>query len=283
MPRALSAEQVERYERDGVLAPLQALSRWEAGVLRSTVEELEERLGGRPPASLLGECHLHFRWAYELVTRPAILDAVEDLLGPNIIVHSTTIFCKYPQDPGYISWHQDGYYWGLDAPRVASACFALTDSTKENGCLRVVRGSHKQDRVLHSTSAISEDNILSSGLEVAIPVDEGLVMEVLLCEGEISFHHVYVIHGSRPNRTDTKRIVFAVRYAAAEVQQTTDHWPVVLARGRDLGHFKLLESAPSADVAEGVAAQVEFCRWLVEFRRAQGRDESSRRAPRPSD
>ena len=99
---------------------------------RSWHDELDRRLGGRPTAQQKGECHLHYQWAGDLATHPAILDAVEDLIGGNILVHSSTIFAKDAGDQRFVSWHQDSYYWQLSEPRLVSAWIALTDSGIEN-------------------------------------------------------------------------------------------------------------------------------------------------------
>ena len=149
MGKVLSAEQLERYQRDGILFPVPVLSPAETARFRAAFEELAARLGGRPVAQALGHTQLYFRWAYDLATHPAILDAVEDVLGPDILVWTVSIFPKYPRDAGYISWHQDGTYWGLDSTQVTTAWVALTDSVVENGCMRVVPGSHQSPILPH--------------------------------------------------------------------------------------------------------------------------------------
>ena len=133
MGKLLSQEEIERYRRDGILFPVPVLSPEEVTRFRTAFEELAARLGGRPVAQALGHTQVHFRWAYDLATHPAILDAVEDVLGPDLLVWTVSIFPKYPRDPGYISWHQDGTYWGLDSTDVLTAWVALTDSTVESG------------------------------------------------------------------------------------------------------------------------------------------------------
>ena len=99
-------------------------------------------LGGKPTAQQKSQSHLRFKWVCDLATQPMILDAVEDVIGPDILIHSSTIFCKYANDKKFVSWHQDSHYWGLSEPRLVSAWIALTDSTVENGSLRVLPGTH---------------------------------------------------------------------------------------------------------------------------------------------
>lgn len=259
MSRSLSQEQLRSYERDGFLFPLAALSRDELAKAAGVMEELEERLGGVLSSRSVMQPHLHFRWAYDLATHPKVLGAAKDIIGPNILVHSSTLFIKYPHNPNYVSWHQDGHYWQLSAPRLVSAWVALTDSTVENGCLRVVRGSHKHS--LPHYERRSENNLLSTGLHVAAEVAERDINNVTLKAGEMSLHHVNMVHGSGPNPSATKRIGYAIRLMAAGVKQVRRHHAVVLACGRDDYHyFELLNGPPTDDIKEGLAAAARFAK-----------------------
>ncbi len=263
----LSAKQIESYGRDGVLSPIPVLTPEETARYRAAVEDLESRLGGKPGPAAMTQPQLHFRWAFDLATHPAVLDSIEQILGPDILVHSASIFSKHPRTADFVSWHQDGYYWGLDAPRLASAWIALTGSTPANGCLRVVPGSHLHDRLPHEGRPGTENNLLASGLEIAVEVDESQARDVVLAPGQMSLHHVHIVHGSSPNRSDGKRIGFAVRYVAPEVRQSLDHHQVVLARGRDIhGHYPLLLRPPGDDVENGLRAQAEFGRQRIAAR-----------------
>jgi non-heme Fe2+,alpha-ketoglutarate-dependent halogenase len=267
--RVLSPPEIERYRRDGILFPIPALTSAEVGLFRAALEDLEMRLGGHPRPADMAQPQLHFRWAYDLATHPVILDAVEDVLGPNILVHSASIFSKHPRTPDFVSWHQDGFYWDLAAPLLTSAWIALSDSAPDNGCLRVMPGSHQRDRLPHSGSPGARDNLLSTGLEIAVEVDESEALDVTLQPGEMSLHHVHIVHGSNPNRSDRKRIGFAVRYVAPEVRQRLSHHAVLLARGRDDHHnFEHLPGPPGASIEEGLRAQAEFSRQRQKARSA---------------
>lgn len=262
---------VDLYGQQGIFFPIPVLTPAEVARFRAEVENLEALLGGKPAPSAMMQPHLHFRWAYELVTHPAVLDAVEAVLGPDLLVHPVSIFSKHPRTADFVSWHQDGYYWGLDAPRLTSAWIALTPSNPENGCLRVVPGSHRVDRLPHRDRPYSPDNLLASGLEIAVDVAESDALDVTLAPGEMSLHHVNIVHGSNPNQSDGKRIGFAIRYVAPEVRQALDHHAVVLARGRDAHHhYTLLPEPPTATTEEGLPAQAEFARRRIEAR--LGRD-----------
>jgi ectoine hydroxylase-related dioxygenase (phytanoyl-CoA dioxygenase family) len=249
-----------------------ALAPDEATRYRGAFEELATRLGGRPVAQALGHTQAHFRWAYDLATHPAILDAVEDVLGPDILVWTVSIFPKYPRDPGYISWHQDGTYWGLDSTEVVTAWLALTDSTVENGCMRVVPGSHRRP-ILPHRDTYAPDNRLSRGQEIEVAVDEVDAVDVVLRAGEMSLHHVNIIHGSNANPSDRSRIGFAPRFTTPQTRQIDGEPPTaVLARGRDgYGHFQLLSGPPALSFDEAVDAQQAAAgRFLSELRGTRG-------------
>ncbi len=272
MSKLLTAAQVEQYHRGGILFPVPVLSPGETARFRAAFEEVAARLGGRPVAQALGHTQSYFRWAYDLATHPRILDAVEDVLGPNLLVWTVSIFPKYPRDPGYISWHQDGTYWGLDSTRVVTAWVALTDSTLDNGCMRVMPGSHRRP-ILPHRDTYAADNRLSRGQEIEVEVDEQDAVDVVLRAGEMSLHHVNIIHGSNPNPSDGSRTGFAPRFMTPETRQI-DGEPLtaVLARGRDShGHFQLLPGPPALGFDEALAAQQAAAgQFLTEIRKTRG-------------
>lgn len=264
----LSEKEVVAYRRSGILFPIPALSKAELANFRGAYEQFCEQLGARPNAAQSRNPHLFHRWAYDLATHPSVLDAVEQIIGPDILVHHASLFCKYPNDGTFVSWHQDGYYLDLNEPLLVSAWIALSDSNVANGCMRVVPQSHLNGRATHSNSAISAQNLLPSGLEIACEVDERDALDVILRAGEMSLHHVNVVHGSNPNHSAAPRLGFAVRYVAPSVRQAVVPVPTVLARGRDEeGYFEHLESPPAYGFAEAIAAQAELVRRTVEARK----------------
>ena len=265
--RSLTPEQIARYRRDGILFPIPALADDEVARFSAAIVDLEkalkDRIGHPPEPSDMSQPQLHFRWAWELSQHPAVLDAVEDLLGRDILVHSASIFDKAPRSGSYVSWHQDGVYWGLSEPALVSAWIALTESTTENGCLQVVPGSHKHRSLPFRESERRPDNLLRSGLRVDIGVDESQVCDVLLQPGEMSLHHVDLIHGSGPNRSDGRRTGFAVRYLPARTRQQLAHHDVLVVRGQNAnGHYTHLAEPPSDDRERSLKAQMDFAiRW----------------------
>ena len=256
MPKVLTMMQIRSYERDGLLFPLHALSNAELQHFRSCHDELDQRLGRRPTAQQKADCHLHYKWACDLATHPIILDAVEDLVGPNILVHSSTIFAKYAGDEQFISWHQDSYYWRLSEPKLVSAWIALTDSSIENGCLRVLPGTHMR-RYQHIERR-HKNNILGKGLTVSEDLDFAKAVDIQLKAGEMSFHHANIVHGSQPNTSTGPRIGFAVRFVSADVSQEKPHHQVILARGRDDYGFYALQERPDSGVEQGLIAHEAF-------------------------
>lgn len=265
MPKVLSASQVRKYHEDGVFFPVSALSEAELARARAGLDELATALGGHPQVSQLKHLQLFHRWAQDLVLHPTVLDAVEDVIGRDILIHSSTIFWKHPHDPGYVSWHQDGYFIDLSELSYASAWLALSDSSPDNGCLRVVRGSHLGGIMAHHSTPSPGDNFVT--LEIACDVKAEEATDVVLRPGEMSLHHVAIVHGSNPNNSDRPRIGFAVRYVSPRVQQQIDHYPVILARGEDrFGHYRIIEELPSFTMAEAIRAQQDIVRWVLDSR-----------------
>jgi ectoine hydroxylase-related dioxygenase (phytanoyl-CoA dioxygenase family) len=229
----------EDFQRDGVLFPIRVLDDAELASARAEVAQLEAAHGG--VLKRFDRAHLFFRWAWELVQQPRVVDAVARLLGDDVVVWGSLILAKPPHDPGFVAWHQDGAYAGFlgDAPAV-SAWIALSDSTVESGCMRVVPGSHRQR--LEHTVKNAPLNMLSHGQEVAADVDERDAVDVQLRAGEMSLHHVDIIHGSNANRSSWTRTGFIVRYSTPGMLRSVT--PVVVARGREAAHLDTLRSAP---------------------------------------
>jgi hypothetical protein len=250
----LSTEQVARYERDGALFPVPVLSPCEVSEFRAAFEEMDSCLGGRLSNAPL--THLYFRWAYALATHPAILDAVESLLGAYILVQGSLLLCKYPRDPARVLWHQDRKYSNQNGSPTTSAWIAISDSTTANGCLRVLPGSHRRG-ILPHTESDAEDNLLK--YDRVAGVDESRARDVVLKAGEMSLHQGDIVHGSEPNCSDTKRIGFVVRYVTPEFEETVN--PVIRARGRGAcRHLTFLREPPRGGIAESVAPWEEFLR-----------------------
>ena len=253
MPKSLSEAQIVAYEREGYLAPVAAMSEAEARALRARLETIEAGTGGPLRGDLRHKAHLLFPFLAELIRHPAILDAVEDLLGPDILCWNTNFFIKEAETPSFVSWHQDSTYWGLSTPDVCTAWVALTPSTIENGAMAVIPKSHTMDQIQHRDT-FDRHNLLTRGQEVAVEVDEREAVPLVLQPGEMSLHHVRLVHGSPPNPSPDRRIGFAIRYIPTSIHQLEGTDSATLVRGTDgYGHFEL-EPRPDRDMQDDMLA-----------------------------
>lgn len=247
MTATLSAELAARYAETGILCPLPAVGAAEASGLLEKFEALEKREGGKLSRSTNHKPHLLLCWLADLIRDPRILDQVESVLGPDIFCWATDFFVKNPGDRMRVTWHQDSTYWGLSKPDIVTAWVALTPSTVESGCMRVIPGSHLKDQLPHRDT-FSENNLLSRGQEVGVEVDERQALDVVLAPGEMSLHHVRLIHGSEPNASSHRRIGYAIRYIAAHVRQLSGIADAAtLVRGRDRHGNFMHEPRPASD------------------------------------
>lgn len=247
-PKALSVAQVAQYRSQGFLSPVAALSEAEARDARARVEAIEAQHGGTWPRAQSLKSHLIYTFLDRIVHHPKILDAVEDILGPDILCWSSRWFIKDKNDGGFVSWHQDVPYWGLDVgENILTAWVAISPATRRNGCMKVIPGSHRS-LVAHKEGV--SNNLLLRGQEVAVKVDESQAVYMALEAGQMSIHHGLMFHGSEENHVDERRIGFAIRYIPTRVKPV-DGLPkdsVQLVRGVDrYGHFNL-EPRPQRDL-----------------------------------
>lgn len=240
-----SSELRARYERDGLVFPVSIMTSEQASQFRQACDQLETRMGGRPRTIEVRQMHLHYRWAAELATWPRILDVVESLLGPDVLVWATELFAKHPQDPSVsIGWHRDKDYMGFDSSRTVTAWVALSPCTEANGCLMAIPGT---SRLRRSEIEVRGGTKALDGAEL-----RRQATCVLLEPGQMSLHDSDILHGSGPNLSEEKRVGFAIRYIAASVRPRHGRPEVLLARGEDtFGHFQLVK--PQFEAEEEVA------------------------------
>lgn len=254
MSKRLAADDVARYGRDGILFPIDVLSSAQAGSLLQRLEGNERDHGGGLAGRINQKPHLLYPWMDQLVRHPAILDAVEDVLGPNLFCWGSQFFTKNARDASFVSWHQDGTYWGLSSPDVMTAWVALTPSLPENGCMRVIPGTHKR-QVPHADT-FAETNLLSRGQEIAVEVDLAKAVDVVLQPGQMSLHHVLIFHGSEPNGSDLRRVGFAIRYVPTHVSQSSGiRESALLVRGVDAFNNFDHEMSPESDLHPDAVAR----------------------------
>lgn len=240
MPKFLTTAQIEKFHTDGYVAPLRVISPERAAAIRQQLEDFEKTNGPLMKVARFRP-HMLLTCIRDLVREERIIDAVEDLFGPNILVWSSDFLIKEPRDPGFVSWHQDSNYWGLSSPDVVTAWVALSESDEENGAMKVIPGTH-QEKALPHRDTFAKENILTRGQEIAVDVDPGRAKTLELKAGEMSLHHVGIVHGSEPNRSNRRRFGFAIRYIPTYVRQLDRKASASLVRGFD--EFKSFESEP---------------------------------------
>jgi non-haem Fe2+, alpha-ketoglutarate-dependent halogenase len=246
MTRRLTTDEIARYRNDGFHFPVRVMSSEDAGAYRRRLEDHERATGAPIAGNMRHKVHLLFTWANDLARHPAILDAVEDLIGPDILCWSSTFFIKEARSPSFVSWHQDATYWGLSTDEVVTAWVAFADAPVESGAMRFWPGSHLRKQLEHRDT-FDENNLLSRGQEIAVD-------DVPLKAGEMSLHHVLLAHASGPNTTGDRRIGFALRYIPPHVRQLKVRDSATLVRGRDpFGNFDP-EPAPKADLDAAAVA-----------------------------
>jgi non-haem Fe2+, alpha-ketoglutarate-dependent halogenase len=242
--KSLTPGQVARYHADGGLAPIAVLSADEVAGYRASLERFERDAGtpimrhpDRP--TIWSKPHLLFTWVDAIVRHPAVLDVVEDIVGPNIRVFHTNIFVKEPHSAEFITWHQDGAYNGVSPPEVFTTWVALSAATPEMGCMRMLKGSHRHGLRVHVDKK-SPGNLLSRGQQIET-LENAEVIDLALQPGEMSIHHSYAVHSSEPNRSSERRIGVMTTYVPTHcryVGSGTARMRAALVRGCDeYGHF----------------------------------------------
>lgn len=235
----LSKSMAERYWKDGYLHPIQVLDEDVASQTRARLEEIERdwlEADLRLPLNTYKRVNAHVVMPFvaEIARDPAVLDVVEGILGPDILIFSAEFFVKEPRTKHVVTMHQDLTYWGLGAiDGLVTAWIALSPATSVSGCMDFVAASHK-NAILPHKDTFADDNLLSRGQEVAVDIAEEDKSAIELRSGEMSLHHGLTIHGSGPNRSDDRRIGLVIRYIRPDMKQEVgDRDYAMLARGED--------------------------------------------------
>ena len=246
MARLLAPEQIDGFRRLGYLSPIPVLSNARAAGLLQQLEDFERSQGGPLKGALRHKSHLLFSWLNDLIREEKILDAIEDLYGADLLCWTTNFFIKEAHDPAYVSWHQDSTYWGLSKPDVVTAWVALSESSAANGAMEVIPGSHLLPQIPHRDT-FSKHNLLTRGQEVAVEVNPADAVKLELEPGQMSLHHVRIIHGSPPNASARRRVGFAIRYIPTCVRQLAGEDSATLVRGVDTFRTFKHEPRPERD------------------------------------
>ncbi len=244
MPKLLTPDQVGHYRDKGYVSPLCAFPEEEARACRARLED-NEHTHGLPP-DRRRKMHLYLKWVDTIVHHARVLDAVEDLVGPDILLYHLTLWLKEPRTDAFVSWHQDSTYFGLSPAEHVTAWVALSPSNLQSGCVQVVPGSHLAGQAAHGQEQ-NAANMFATGQSLAVAADAKLDM-LILQPGEFSLHHTYLFHNSMANRSDDRRIGLGISYIPARCRCSSQvRLSATLVRGIDHhGHFDL-DPRPAAD------------------------------------
>ena len=232
----LSSNQLKQYRDEGFVFPINIFSKEKAKEIRNEIELIEKEMPEELEKSGRYNAHLISPLLDEVTHYTKILDTVQSLIGEDILVCGTTLFIKNPNEKGFVSYHQDAKYIGLEPHNWVTAWVAITDSNEHNGCMRMWSGSHKDNFKEHDQK-FNEGNLLTRGQTVKnVPTDE--TTPIILTAGQMSLHHPAVVHGSDLNKSDDRRIGFVIQsYIGTNVKQVIGRNSVQLARGKDNYNF----------------------------------------------
>ena len=228
----LTKQQLDHYKNKGYVSPINALSSSEAKEIRDEIEKIEKDWPGSLEGINRNYVHLISPVLNKVCLNKNILDAVESIIGRNILICGTTLFIKNPNEKGFVSYHQDAKYIGLEPHNWVTAWIAVTDANEKNGCMRMLSGSHK-DNLKHHEQKFDKNNLLTRGQTITdVPIDK--TDPVILKAGQMSLHHPTIVHGSGLNKSNDRRIGFVIQsYIGTDVKQVIGKMYVQKARGED--------------------------------------------------
>ncbi|MBS0639047.1 MAG: phytanoyl-CoA dioxygenase family protein [Proteobacteria bacterium] len=259
--KALTQQQVDEFHYNGFLFPLPALTPAETRTCLDGLERLEAELGcavADADPKWRSHGHYHSRWIADLARHPKILDAIEDVIGPDILVWTSTFFIKEAGSETYAAWHQDGGYFGMEPKCSVCAWVAVTDATEEAGCMEQL-SFHGQPRLLHHAPLGLKNSINRAGQTIMEPFDDTKPTAMALPAGSISLHHELAIHRSAPNRAKHRRIGIGINYMPPSARIDSDvRCMAMLVRGQDrYGHFDLANPPGEEHSAAALALHQE--------------------------
>ena len=256
MPKALKPEQVEQYHRDGFVSPVKIVSEDGAADFRRQMEQAED--AGDLRGAGQTKFYLRFPWVHKMATNPALLDSVEDLIGPNIMLYHNTVWFKEGGDGAYVSFHQDNTYFGHEPCEVLTAWMAITPATVESGCMQFLPGTQKFGQQDLKEPDIGGGNMLSSGQTADFDPSTIEPFPVELRPGECSIHHAFLIHGSLPNNAPDRRMGITFIYHPPHLGQIGEgRTSALLVRGEDPYNKFDHEQAPDPAEMSGNIARHE--------------------------
>lgn len=256
MGKVLTQQQIHQYREAGFISPIDVMSEDEAASYLAKLEQAEADYPEHLNAETRNNAHLAFKFLDELAFHPVILDAVEDLLGPDFSLWGSVLFIKEPQSKHFVSWHQDSTYAGVEPHDYLTPWIALTPSTRESGCMTMLPGTH-HDGIRPHDDTYGEDNILTRGQNITdIDISNGV--DLILRPGQMSIHHARTIHASQPNYSAYRRVGFALQsYVATGGRQVIGDNCWLPVRGQ-CEHGEIIElQRPKYDMEPAAVAQRE--------------------------
>lgn len=256
--KTLTTEQTNGYRRDGFLLAQAALNATQTQHYRSCLQAYEAELGApltALPPMHARKTHVLLPWAAELVRNDAILDVIEDLIGPDILVYNATFFLKEAHTGDITDWHQDSTYFGLDPHEHVTAWIALSEASAQSGCMEFIPASPTWGQLRHAAKAVV--NSINLGSQAVVEsIDSSVTVAAPLHAGQFSCHNTRTLHRSGPNMAHDRRIGLGISYIPTAVRHTgTPRMPATLVRGHDrYGHFDLEPDPRSLTPAEAKAA-----------------------------
>ncbi len=254
----LSPAQIETFRRDGFLAPVEVFPAEEARRWRADLEAFERTLPPGPVAARYRrKLHVRLPWARSLIEDPRLLDVMESLLGPDLLVFTSTFFVKDAGTDAITAWHQDATYFGLQPYEHVTAWVALSEASVEAGCMRFIPGSHNRGQMRHGPEVVP-GSINAGGQTIAGKIDDTGARLAPVGTGQISLHHTLVLHSSAPNRSADRRIGFGISFIPARLRHTgSRRHSVTLVRGKDQGNFELEPDPRTMTEAERIDAHTK--------------------------
>ena len=257
MPKVLTQAQVDDFHEFGYCAPIDVMSEDEAHALKLRVEAAEAAYPEDLSPTNRNNTHLAYTCVDEAAHHPVIVGAVSDLIGEDILLYGSVLFFKEPKSTGFVSWHQDATYMGIEPHTFITPWLALTPSNPQLGCIKAIPGSHKDGIRLHHDT-FGEDNILTRGQTVA-EVDEAAAVDLILRPGQMSIHHARTVHGSMPNHSNERRMGIALQaYMGLDSRQMIGEHLVQVVQGCDSGGNFAVLPRPGSDRDEaGLKARTQ--------------------------
>jgi phytanoyl-CoA hydroxylase len=205
-----SSDDLAIFNREGFVLFQNVLDQELIREARIHVEWLQTKHPDLRPEQLGHTLMTHDPFWVRLISDDRLLDIAEQFIGPNIALFASHYISKPPFDGQPVLWHQDGSYWPLEPMEVVTLWLAVDDSTPENGCMRVIPGTHKFGIKEHKNKT-DIPNVLSSQIDPA-DVDDSAAVDCILKAGGVSVHHPNIIHGSNANNSPKRRCGLTIRY-----------------------------------------------------------------------